>query len=120
MRARFLTVTMALGIGVIAALASCKEAGPLGSTATCYSQIDSAASPAVGALTFYGHFSANESLLLQTTQNSKSVTVATGTPATDRTSLTLTGLPSGTTNFFVVFSCQGGQDNRGFHSYFVK
>jgi hypothetical protein len=111
---------MALGIGIVAALASCKEANSMGSTVSCLSQIDSAASPVAGALTFYGHFYANESLLLQTTQNSQSVTVASGTPATDRTSFTLTGLPSGTTNFFIVFSCRGGQDNRGFHSYFVK
>jgi hypothetical protein len=120
MRAHFLTASVLVGIGVAAALAGCKDPGPMNSSATCLSQIDSAASPVAGALTFYGHFYADESLLLQTTQNSQAVTVASGTPATDRTSFTLTGLPSGTTNFFIVFSCKDGQDQRGQHSYFVK
>ena len=54
------------------------------------------------------------------TQNSSSVTVAQGIPATERTTFTLTGLPSGTNSFLRVVSCKGGQDNHyGFKDYFV-
>ena len=113
---------VAMAAATIAIASACKDpnADAMGSTATCFTTIDSASSPVKGALTFYGHFYPDESLLLQQTQNGSSVTIAQGTPATERTTFTLTGLPSGTNSFLRVVSCKNGQDKHyGLKDYFV-
>lgn len=85
----------------------------------CQTRVTSTSSPAPGALTLTGQFFADESVILQYADGNQTRS-ATGTPATDRTSFTLTGLPSGEKTYTLIISCAAGQENNGSHSYTVK
>ena len=76
-------------------------------------------SPGPGLLRFTGQFYADETVMLQTVTNGVRNTVASGTPATDRTSFTFSGLPSGDRFYYLVISCAAGQDDRGQTNYTV-
>jgi hypothetical protein len=73
----------------------------------CQTSIDdTATSPAPGALTLQGHFYEDETVILgfsdPVTGNPRTVF---GTPASNRSSFTLTGLPSGTRTYLISLSC---------------
>ncbi|HEY4320923.1 MAG TPA: hypothetical protein VGM77_07025 [Gemmatimonadales bacterium] len=70
----------------------------------CLTTYEGYTSPAVGVVTFTGKFYDNESVLLR--DASTHALVASGTPATDRSSFTFTGIPSGTHDYEVVISCE--------------
>ena len=110
-----------IGAAVIVAIASCtpNNDGPgENSDNPCKTMIDvngnPPTSPAPGALTLHGSFYPDETVELgysdPVTGNPR---LASATPATARTSLTLTGLPSGTRFYPVTFSC----GSNGTHSY---
>ena len=69
-------------------------------------------SPAVGALTLTGQFYADETVILSYVSGGQ-VKTASGTPATDRNTLTLIGLPSGQNSYGIVVSCKDGQEDDG-------
>jgi hypothetical protein len=74
----------------------------------CFTSITGYTSPATGVLTFQGHFFDNESILVRDAETNAQV--ASGTPATDRSSFTFTGIPSGMHSYDVYVSCeQAGQ-----------
>ena len=102
---KLLLRTVATGV-LLAGVASCggPDTTPL---ANCKTGFTSYTSPVTGAVTFTGNFYANESVILMNQDGQ--MTYATGTPATDRTSFTLTGLPSGTQRYQFVVSCADGQ-----------
>lgn len=85
----------------------------------CQTTVTSTSSPTTGALTLTGQFYANETVILQYSDGNQTRS-ATGTPATDRSSFTLTGLPSGDKTYTLIISCAGGQENNGSHLYSVK
>lgn len=101
----------------IATAAACGDT-PAPNRGTCNTAVTSAASPAPGALTLTGTFYPNETVLLNYTAGGQQQQ-ASGTPATARTQLTLTGLPSGSVVYFLTISCSNGQDERGNRTYFV-
>jgi hypothetical protein len=97
--------TVATGV-LLAGVASCggPQTTPL---ANCKTDFTSYTSPAPGTVTFTGNFYSNESVILM--DQGGTMTFATGTPATNRTSFTLTGIPSGTQRFKFRISCADGQ-----------
>jgi hypothetical protein len=83
---------------------------------------DTATSPAPGALTLQGHFYEDETVILgysdPVTGNPRTVF---GTPASNRTSFTLTGLPSGTRTYLITLSCgENGSHIYNSYSYTVQ
>ena len=106
---RRLWLSVLAGIGSVA---GCSEEGPTGDpTIHCQTVITSQfSSPAPGALTLHGQFYANETVIVEYQSGAQTVSVH-GTPPTDRTSLTLTGLPSGSRSFDLFASCLAGQDS---------
>lgn len=108
MRNRYSSIRY-LALAVVATLiASC---GSDESDPECLTSVDqnSYSSPLPGALTLNGHFFANESVVLTKVVNGAQSAFGQGTPATDRTSFTLTGLPSGTHQLFIRISCGDGE-----------
>lgn len=95
-------------VALIAALSviGCDERNS--TDAQCRSTVDSYTSPATGVLTLQGHFYANESILIRNVQGN--ALVASGTPASDRTSFTFTNIPSGTHGYDIIASCDAGQE----------
>jgi hypothetical protein len=99
--------TMAAGV-LFAGVASCNaDAYNPNQPADCKTDFTSYTSPAPGTVTFTGNFYSNESVILM--DGDGTMTFATGTPATDRTSFTLTGLPSGTQRYKFRVSCAAGE-----------
>jgi hypothetical protein len=88
--------------------------------AKCKTQITGSTSPAPGVLTLNGQFYSDETVLLQTVQSGQTVTVGSGTPASNRTAFTLINMPSGNRVYNLVISCAGGQDDRGSVTYLVQ
>jgi hypothetical protein len=81
-------------------------------SSNCETHYTNYSSPAAGVLTLTGNFFASETVLIQTHAAAGSrMTVANGTPATDRTSFTFTNMPSGTHEYFLVVSCEAGIDS---------
>jgi hypothetical protein len=78
---------------------------------------DTATSPAPGALTLQGHFYENETVILGFSDPvTGNPTTVFGTPASNRTSFTLTGLPSGTRTYLISLSC-GDNGSHIYNSY---
>lgn len=97
--------SVALAMLLAFSVAGCDERT---STATCLSTYDSYTSPTTGVLTLQGHFLSNESILVRDAATNN--LVASGTPATDRTSFSFTNIPSGTHGYDIVASCDAGQE----------
>src|ERR1019366_10706135 len=74
----------------------------------CFSDVSGYASPAPGVLTLQGHFYSTESILVR--DAATHTQVAGGTPASDRTSFSFTGVPSGSHSYEVIASCNSGQN----------
>ena len=85
----------------------------------CKTEVTAASSPVTGALTLSGMFYSDETVILSYLDGGITKQVS-GTPATDRTSFTLTGLPSGDKSFTVIVSCDAGRENNGSRTYTVK
>jgi hypothetical protein len=81
------------------------------SSAKCMSTVTGVSSPATGALTLRGNFYSNESIIVRDEQTNTQV--ASGTPASDRTSFTFTGITSGFHTFEIIASCDAGQVDIG-------
>lgn len=69
----------------------------------CLTTYEGYTSPGPGVVTFTGKFYDSESVLLR--DAGTHTLIASGTPATDRSSFTFTGIPSGTHDYEVVISC---------------
>jgi hypothetical protein len=80
-------------------------------SARCKSTVTGASSPGAGALTLTGQFYANESIIVRDERTSTQV--ASGTPASDRTSFSFTGLTAGIHTFEIIASCDNGQQDIG-------
>jgi hypothetical protein len=92
---------------VSATVSGCSE--DLAQRATeCFSDVSGYTSPAPGVLTLQGHFYNTESILVR--DFTTHAQVAGGTPASDRTSFTFTGVPSGSHSYEVIVSCNSGQN----------
>ena len=74
----------------------------------CFSDVSGYASPATGVLTLQGHFYSTESILVR--DGATHTQIVGGTPATDRTSFTFTGVPSGSHYYEIIASCNSGQN----------
>jgi hypothetical protein len=85
----------------------------------CLSTVTSGTSPAAGVLTLTGEFYPDESVILGYDINGQHHT-AVGTPGTQRTTLTLIGLPSGGRIYTVLVSCNSGQDDDGSQFFTVQ
>ncbi|MEP6833076.1 MAG: hypothetical protein ABJB74_06760 [Gemmatimonas sp.] len=114
-----------LGTGVTTALvtvlimAACTATDEFEDQDICKTTVTAATSPVTGALTLSGMFYANETVILSYSENGVTKQVQ-GTPATDRTAFTLTGLPSGDQSVTVIISCDAGRENNGSRTYTVK
>lgn len=99
---------------VAGALFACKNP-TAAEAATCRSSLSRFTSPAPGVVTLTGQFYKTESILIyqfdDNTSSSASTLVASGTPATDRTTFTFTGLQSGVHYLLIKASCNNGQEN---------
>ncbi len=99
------------------ALASCSGGGnPDGSNA-CKTKVTGFSSPTAGFVTMTGQFFADETVKL--VNEKTGVLAAFGTPATDRTSFTLS-MPSGTQDYDLIISCNGKTDDHGVTTIAVK
>ncbi|HEY4320382.1 MAG TPA: hypothetical protein VGM77_04305 [Gemmatimonadales bacterium] len=78
-----------------------------------------ATSPAAGALTLQGDFLPDETVILRYISNGETRS-ALGTPDSERSTFTLTGLPSGKVSYHIIISCNGGQDDLGSFDYTVQ
>ena len=83
----------------------------------CLSWIKDYSSPAPGYLTLTGGFYSNESILIR---DSGGNLLASGTPATDRSSFTFSGLPSGARQLTIIASCDAGQRQIDQGAYTIK
>lgn len=92
---------------IAASLLACRDNTSDG-PAKCRSTLSLFTSPAPGTVTLKGQFYADESILIYDFATNS--IVAQGTPATDRTSFTLTGLPSGQRDYLIKASCANGQE----------
>ena len=103
-------VTAAFACLCVAATAlACKHnATTDNSGGDCRSSLSMFTSPAPGTATLTGKFYWDETILIYDTATNS--LVAQGTPATDRTSFTLTGLPSGRRDYVIRASSDGGQE----------
>jgi hypothetical protein len=111
---------LSLAFFAMAFAAACNSDDSNGASADiCQTTVTGTTSPTTGALTLNGQFYANETVILQYSDGNQTKS-ATGTPATDRSSFTLTGLPSGDKTYTLIISCAGGQENNGSHLYTVK
>ena len=109
---------VAAGMIVLAAMtAACGGSNP-SSQANCQTYSNGHSSPAPGTLTLSGMFYSNESVLLQYTVNGQNKQMPL-TPATDRTQVTFTGLPSGSLEYDLVISCSDGQLDLGSRVYVI-
>jgi hypothetical protein len=100
----------ALGFAVGAVMAAaCHTNQATGVLHMCKTDVSSITSPAPGVITLKGNFYADESVIV----HAGSVSVGTGTPATDRTSFSFVNVPSGTQSIDVIVSCDGGEDHIG-------
>jgi hypothetical protein len=95
-------------LSVTATVLACKD-NPSGEDAKCRSTLSTFTSPAPGVVTLTGHFYSDESI--EILDLDASTVVAEGTPATDRTSFTFTGVPSGVRYYLIKVSCSAGQEN---------
>jgi hypothetical protein len=77
----------------------------------CFSSLSSITSPAPNTITLHGSFYSNESLIVSLVNSPQHV--ASGTPASDRDTFTLTGIPSGYAVYSVTASCDQGQQSLG-------
>ena len=111
---------ISLGFVAIALTAACSSDSESGNSADiCKTNVTATSSPTTGALTLTGQFYADETVILQYSDGNQTRS-ATGTPATDRSAFTLTGLPSGDKTYTLIISCAAGQENNGSHLYTVK
>lgn len=108
-RHQIVTLSMIAALGTACAiLAGCSSDRM---AARCSSEVTGATSPATGVLTLTGHFYQNESIIVRDERTSTQV--ASGTPASDRTSFTFTNIPSGIHTFEIIASCSDGQQDVG-------
>jgi hypothetical protein len=105
---RRLLVVGLVGAGTVLATACSKRV----TSVVCQSTVTGATSPASGTLTLMGQFYPDESVILGYDVNGQHRT-AIGTPSTQRTALTLFGLPSGLREFSILISCNNGQQDDG-------
>ena len=104
-----------LGAALLLAAAACTDKAE--TSALCSTQFDYEgnsvsgwSTPAAGTLTLTGHFYPDETVKLEYDDNIGVHRVANGTPATERSTLTFTGLPSGQFRPVVTVSCPSGLD----------
>ncbi len=111
---------LALATTAVLTLHACSAKDPEADPGTtCDTEVTSTSSPTTGVLTMNGSFFSNETVILRYQDGTESRS-ALGTPATDRSSFSLSGIVSGTREFKLVISCDAGQDDRGFFTYTVK
>jgi hypothetical protein len=107
-----------MAIALVAVLGgACANDNFGGSSVTdqCKTDVTSITSPAAGVATLKGNFYASESVIIR----DGNTQIASGTPASDRTSFSLSGLPSGTHSWSIIISCNQGQDNLGLSTFVV-
>jgi hypothetical protein len=101
---------------VLTAAAACDNSRDPEEPAECKTFITGHSSPAPGVLTLTGDFFSDETVLLRYTSGGHNQQL-TLTPATDRTQVTFTGLPSGSIEIDVLASCDEGQQDLGTKAY---
>lgn len=65
----------------------------------------------------HGEFHSNESVLVQ---ESDGTVIAEGTPDSDRSTFTFTGVPSGDHNYHIVISCDDGRNDLGSYEFNIQ
>ena len=116
------TSRLAVGTAVTVALSALLLVSGCGNDENddlCATDITGGSSPAPGTLTLTGDFHSDESVILSFLVNGVTKQVS-GTPASDRTSFTLTGLPSGDVSVSITISCDAGRENNGTRTFTVK
>lgn len=116
------TSRMAFGTGVAIALSALLLVSACGNDEEadiCATDITGGSSPAPGTLTLSGDFHSNETVILSFLDNGVTKQVS-GTPASDRSSFTLTGLPSGDVSVSITISCDAGRENNGTRTFTVR
>jgi len=110
-----LSILALLGTVFIVGCGDDEEDGP--SNDNCRTAVTSITSPSVGFAMLHGSFYSDESVIIQETDGT---VIAQGTPDSDRSTFTLSGVPSGTHNYQIVISCDAGRDNLGGFSFTVQ
>jgi hypothetical protein len=88
-------------------VAACQSDLEKKASSDCFSEVTDYSSPGAGILMLKGHFYHTESILVRDADTHAQV--AGGTPDTDRSTFTFTGVPSGSHYYEVIASCDGGQ-----------
>lgn len=113
---------LAVGTGISVALSALLLLSACGNDENddiCATDITGGSSPAPGTLTLSGDFHSNETVILSFLDNGVTKQVS-GTPATDRSSFTLTGLPTGDVSVSITISCDAGRENNGTRTFTVR
>lgn len=119
---------LALNVGVAMLGSGCTDTGSPEDDVGCETRLDfteksnaDPTSPAPGVMTVTGHFFSTESVVVRYTDPATGeVQSAIVTPPTDRTSITFTGLPSGTITYLFTLSCAQGTHVVGKKTVTVK
>ena len=117
MRATFfkLSILALLGTVFVLGCGEDEEDGP--SNDNCRTAVTSITSPSAGLAMLHGSFYSDESVIIQETDGT---VIAQGTPDSDRSTFTLSGVPSGTHSYQIVISCDAGRDNLGSFSFTIQ
>ncbi|HEY8061415.1 MAG TPA: hypothetical protein VID74_01395 [Gemmatimonadales bacterium] len=110
--------TLWLALPMMALVACHSDTSGVGKQAVCNTHFDYESdpasgwsSPAAGTLTLTGVFYPDETVELEYVDHQGGMHHFSGTPPSQRETLTLTNLPSGANDFIVSVSCAGGRDD---------
>jgi hypothetical protein len=110
--------TIAATMLVGAAIIGCEDDLAARADSKCFTILSDVTSPGPGVVTLTGHFFDSESVLIRDASTNN--LLASGTPSTDRSTFTFTGIPSGSQSLDIVVSCDGGQQDMGTRVLTVK
>jgi hypothetical protein len=104
-----LSVLYVLGAFLVIGCGSDSEDGD-GPSADCRTSVESISSPSAGFAMLHGSFYSDESVIIQETDGT---VIAQGTPDSDRSTFTLSGVPSGDNHYEIIISCDAGRNDLG-------
>jgi hypothetical protein len=117
MRATLYKLSMLTLLGAVAVLGCNNNDEADGPSANCSTTVDNVTSPSSGFAMLHGSFYSNETVIIQESDGTE---IAHGTPDSDRSTFTLSGVPSGTHRYRIIVSCDAGQEDLGTYDFVVQ
>jgi hypothetical protein len=117
MRAAFFKISMLALMGAVLVLGCNGNDEAEDPSGNCSTTVDSITSPGAGFAMLHGSFYSDETVIIQETDGT---VISQGTPDSNRSTFTLSGVPSGTHRYQIVVSCDSGRDNLGSFDFVVQ